>query len=70
MITSAISVGSDMRINYGNGPTYGILVALLFSHAIVCSAATKILARLNIAYVIINSKYSMLCERLQSLQWN
>ncbi|CCL99550.1 uncharacterized protein FIBRA_01568 [Fibroporia radiculosa] len=54
MITSAISVGSDGAINLGTGPTYGILLAILFTHGIVCSAATNILARLNLFYVIVN----------------
>jgi hypothetical protein len=56
MITSAIAVGSDGAINLGLGPTYGILLAILFAHGIVCSAATNVLARLNIFYVIINGE--------------
>ena len=55
MITSAISVNSNGNLNLGAGPTYGIMVAILFFHGIVCSAATKILARLNLAYVFITS---------------
>jgi pheromone shutdown protein TraB len=58
MITSAISVGSNGRVSLAAGPTYGILLAILFSHAIVCSAATKVLARLNIFYVILNGQFS------------
>ncbi|KAF8582005.1 amino acid transporter [Ramaria rubella] len=54
MITTAIAVGSDGAISLGAGPTFGILLAILFVHGIVCSAATKILARLNLFYVIIN----------------
>ena len=54
MITTALSVGSDGAINLGAGPTFGILLAILFTHGIVCSAATAILARLNIFYVIVN----------------
>ncbi|KAJ7600377.1 APC amino acid permease [Mycena floridula] len=54
MITSAISVASDGATNLSLGATYGILVAILFSHGIVCSAATSVLARLNIFYVLIN----------------
>ncbi|KAH9919732.1 amino acid permease-domain-containing protein [Fomitopsis serialis] len=44
MITSALAVG----------PTYGILLAILFVHGVVCSAATNVLARLNLFYVIVN----------------
>ncbi|EJF62151.1 amino acid transporter [Dichomitus squalens LYAD-421 SS1] len=54
MITTALSVGSDGKINLGAGPTFGILLAILFTHGIVCSAATAVIARLNIFYVIIN----------------
>ncbi|KZT30060.1 amino acid transporter [Neolentinus lepideus HHB14362 ss-1] len=54
MITTAIAVGSDGAVTLGAGPTYGILWAILISHGIVCSAATNILARLNLAYVLIN----------------
>ena len=54
MITTALSVGSDGAINLGAGPTFGILLAILFTHGIVCSAATAILARLNLFYVLVN----------------
>ena len=54
MITTAITVGSDGAVNLGSGPTYGILLAILFVHGVVCSAATSVLARLNLFYVIIN----------------
>ncbi|KAG6839837.1 hypothetical protein C0991_011201 [Blastosporella zonata] len=54
MITSAISVASDGATNLSLKATYGILLAILFSHGIVCSAATSTLARLNLFYVVIN----------------
>ncbi|KAJ3540886.1 hypothetical protein NM688_g6163 [Phlebia brevispora] len=54
MITTAIAVGSNGSVNLGSGPTYGILLAILFAHGIVCSAATNVLARLNLFYVIVN----------------
>ncbi|KDQ51768.1 hypothetical protein JAAARDRAFT_62297 [Jaapia argillacea MUCL 33604] len=54
MITTAIAVGSDGAISLGAGPTYGILWAILIAHGLVCSAATNVLARLNLAYVLIN----------------
>ncbi|CAK5267437.1 unnamed protein product [Mycena citricolor] len=50
MITTAIAVSSDGAHVLSLGATYGILVAILVSHGLVCSAATKILARLNIFY--------------------
>lgn len=56
MITSAISVASDGATNLSLGATYGILLAILFSHGVVCSAATTIIARLNLFYVLINGE--------------
>ncbi|KAJ3763513.1 amino acid transporter [Lentinula raphanica] len=57
MITTAVSVASDGSVVLSSGATYGILLAILFSHGIVCSAATSVLARLNIFYVLINGRY-------------
>ncbi|KAG7091468.1 hypothetical protein E1B28_010498 [Marasmius oreades] len=54
MISTAISVGSDGTVVLSSGATYGILLAILFTHGIVCSAATKTLARLNLIYATIN----------------
>ncbi|TFK34012.1 amino acid transporter [Crucibulum laeve] len=54
MITTAIAVSSDGATILSAGATYGILLAILFSHGIVCSAATSVLARLNLFYVLIN----------------
>ncbi|KAL7282776.1 hypothetical protein ACG7TL_004252 [Trametes sanguinea] len=54
MIVTALNVGSDGAVNLGAGPTFGILLAILFTHGIVCSAATSVIARLNIFYVLVN----------------
>ncbi|THH18199.1 hypothetical protein EW146_g2734 [Bondarzewia mesenterica] len=54
MITTAIAVSTDGSVVLGSGATFGILLAILFSHGIVCSAATSILARLNLFYVTVN----------------
>jgi hypothetical protein len=56
MITTAITIGSDGNVVLGSGATYGILLAILVFHGVVCSAATRILARLNLAYVVINGE--------------
>jgi amino acid permease (GABA permease) len=53
MITTAIAVNSDGATIVSAGATYGILLAILFFHGIVCSSATNILARLNLFYVLI-----------------
>jgi hypothetical protein len=63
MITTAITVGSDGAIVFSAGATYGILVAILIFHGIVCSAATRIVARLNLAYVVINGDSPPSCLR-------
>ncbi|KAF5376884.1 hypothetical protein D9615_007229 [Tricholomella constricta] len=54
MIASAISVASDGATNLSSGATYGMLLAILFSHGVLCSAATSIIAKLNIFYVLLN----------------
>ncbi|KZO94253.1 amino acid transporter [Calocera viscosa TUFC12733] len=54
MITTAISVGSDGAVNLGAAPTWGILLAILFAHGVVCSLATEFLARINVFYVMVN----------------
>ncbi|KAH7926011.1 amino acid transporter [Leucogyrophana mollusca] len=54
MITTAIAVGSDGATVLSDGATYGILLAILFCHGLVCSAATNVLARLNLFYVLVN----------------
>lgn len=70
MITTAIAVGSDGNIVLGNGATYGILLAILFSHAIVCSAATAVLARINLVYVMINGRRSNMHVRSRFINAN
>lgn len=57
MVTTAIAVSTDGATVLGSGATYGILLAILFAHGIVCSAATNILARLNLMYVLINGEF-------------
>ena len=54
MITTAITIGSDGAVVLSAGATYGILLAILLAHGIVCSAATRILARLNLFYTLVN----------------
>ncbi|TFK85161.1 amino acid transporter [Polyporus arcularius HHB13444] len=54
MIVTALNAGSDGAIKLGLGPTYGLMLAILVSHGIVCSFKTGILARINVYYVILN----------------
>lgn len=60
MITSALAVGSDGAVSLGAGPTFGILLAILTVHGFVCSAATNVLARLNLFYVVVNGEWYVL----------
>ncbi|CCM05746.1 uncharacterized protein FIBRA_07978 [Fibroporia radiculosa] len=53
MISTAVSIGTDGSINLGPGPTYGMMLGLLVMHGVVCSAATKVLARLNLFYAFV-----------------
>jgi len=54
MITTAIAVNTDGNVIVSAGATFGILLAIIFSHGIVCSAGTQVLARLNLFYVLLN----------------
>jgi len=54
MITTAITVNTDGAVVMSAGATYGILLAILFFHGVVCSASTNILARLNLAYTALS----------------
>ena len=56
MITTAIAVSTDGTVILGAGPTYGILLAILIVHGLVCSSATRILARLNLFYGFLMSR--------------
>ncbi|EPT00229.1 hypothetical protein FOMPIDRAFT_1030520 [Fomitopsis schrenkii] len=53
MITTAVAASTDGRVVLGPGPTYGILLVTLFLHGIVCSAGTRIIARLNLVFALI-----------------
>ncbi|RDX48902.1 hypothetical protein OH76DRAFT_1439805 [Lentinus brumalis] len=50
MITTAVAVSTDGSLILGAGPTYGILLAILLVHGLICSAGTRVLARLNLVY--------------------
>ncbi|KAI0330851.1 amino acid transporter [Cubamyces sp. BRFM 1775] len=53
MITTAVAVNTDGAVVLGAAPTYGILLGILFTHGVMCSAATKVLARINLFYALI-----------------
>ncbi|TFK51258.1 amino acid transporter [Heliocybe sulcata] len=53
-ISVALFVGSDGAINLGTGAQYGILWALVLLHGVISSFWTRILARLNVFYALLN----------------
>ncbi|CAE6429264.1 unnamed protein product [Rhizoctonia solani] len=56
-ITAAAAIGSGGNFVATTGKpsqTYGIYLAILLTHALVCSLATEVLARLQSFYVILN----------------
>ena len=58
MITTAIAVNTDGDVVLGAGPTYGILIAILAVHGVLCSAATRVLARMNLFYGLVMGTFS------------
>ena len=57
MIATGIAVGSDGRIILGPAPTFGIIIALLLSHAVVCPSGSRVLAKLSLLTATINGKF-------------
>lgn len=53
-IMAAAAIGSDDAFVATTGQTYALYLAILFTHAVVCSLATPVLARLQTVYVILN----------------
>lgn len=54
MIADAVSISSNFTVFYSDAIKYGLTLALLALHLVICSSATHILAKLNYLYVIIN----------------
>ncbi|KAG0704285.1 amino acid transporter [Suillus ampliporus] len=53
LITTAIAMGTDGRVVLGSGATFGILMAIHLSQSILCSAGTRILARMTIVTLVL-----------------
>ena len=68
MITTAVAVGTEGTVILGSGPTYGILLAILFLHGVICSAATNILARLNLIYGFVIGELDQVLNWIVSLR--
>ncbi|KAF7294711.1 Gaba permease [Mycena indigotica] len=53
-VMAAASIGSDGNFSATSAQTYGVYVAIVASHAMVCCLGTTVLARLQTVYVILN----------------
>ncbi|RPD60766.1 APC amino acid permease [Lentinus tigrinus ALCF2SS1-7] len=57
-ITAAASIGSGQTFSATNAQIFGVYVAVVLSHAVLCCLGTRVLARLQTLYVVLNV---MLC---------
>ncbi|KAI0744734.1 APC amino acid permease [Earliella scabrosa] len=57
-ITAAASIGTNQAYSATNAETFGVYCAVVLSHAVICCLGTRILARLQTLYVVLNI---MLC---------
>ncbi|KAG9079114.1 GABA-specific high-affinity permease, partial [Ceratobasidium sp. UAMH 11750] len=53
-IMAVATIGSGGTFVPTTGQLYAVYIAVLFSHAVVCSLATRVLARLQTFYVLLN----------------
>ncbi|KAF8606392.1 APC amino acid permease [Ceratobasidium sp. AG-I] len=53
-VMAAASIGSGGAYVATTGQTYAVYILILITHAIVCSLATEVLARLQSVYVVLN----------------
>lgn len=53
-VMAAATIGSSGSFRATTGQTYALYLAILFTHAVVCSLATPLLARLQNVYVVLN----------------
>ncbi|KAJ7058137.1 amino acid/polyamine transporter I [Mycena amicta] len=53
-VMAAVTIGSEGTFEATSAQTYGVYVAIVSSHAVVCCLGTTVLARLQTVYVILN----------------
>ncbi|KAG9089592.1 GABA-specific high-affinity permease, partial [Ceratobasidium sp. 370] len=53
-VMAAATIGSGGSYVATTGQTYAVYIAILLTHAIVCSLVTEVLARLQSVYVVLN----------------
>ncbi|KAH9856381.1 APC amino acid permease [Lenzites betulinus] len=53
-ITAAASIGTGQTYSATNAQTFGVYAAVVLSHAVICCLGTRLLARLQTVYVVLN----------------
>ncbi|KAG2143445.1 amino acid/polyamine transporter I [Suillus bovinus] len=53
-IMAAVSIGSNQTFTATSAQTFGVYVAIVLSHAVICCLGTAVLARLQTVYVVLN----------------
>ncbi|OJA08785.1 hypothetical protein AZE42_01312 [Rhizopogon vesiculosus] len=53
LITTAIAMGTDGAVILGSGATFGILMGIHLTQALLCSAGTRILARMTVVTLVV-----------------
>ncbi|KAG1728991.1 amino acid/polyamine transporter I [Suillus paluster] len=53
-IMAAASIGSGQTFTATSAQTFGVYVAIVLSHAVICCLGTAVLARLQTVYVVLN----------------
>ncbi|TFY70806.1 hypothetical protein EVG20_g2193 [Dentipellis fragilis] len=53
-VMAAASIGSDEAFSATSGQTYAVYVAIVLSHVVLCCLGTRVLARLQSVYVVLN----------------
>ncbi|KAG2338938.1 amino acid transporter [Suillus weaverae] len=53
-VMAAVSIGSSQTFTATSAQTFGVYVAIVLSHAVICCLGTAVLARLQTVYVVLN----------------
>ncbi|KAF9074068.1 amino acid/polyamine transporter I [Rhodocollybia butyracea] len=53
-VTAAASIGTNQTFTANAFQIYGVFAAIMVSQTVLCSCATKIIARLQIVYILVN----------------
>ncbi|KAJ8581997.1 amino acid transporter [Rhizopogon salebrosus TDB-379] len=53
LITTAIAMGTDGAVILGSGATFGILMGIHLTQAFLCSAGTRVLARMTVLIMVV-----------------